>query len=418
MKVRRWIVAVLVLCCAALGLAPTALGKGRVDRSFGKDGVVDLGADLVGDRWLGAMAVAPNGDILFTEEHPICSRGGCPYAVWLKRYRSDGRLDTGFDPGPGPISGATQPGASLTVDSAGRPVLSWQTKDRRVMVRRLLRGGQVDRGFGVSGTVTLDCDCYLGSVTPTPSGGLLIAASSELERKEVYKGAIWTFVRLRSDGSRDPSFGRDGLVRMSMPGYGHAVATPGSGGSSILTGFRCCERYPAFPFVSWLSRNGHLTRHFGETTSHSLHGVPGTKLSDYGWESVDVIPRAHGRIDLYAGTRAQAVAVRLLPDGRRDRSFGRDGVRLIPLQEATAASDGYGGALVAGYGAGGFQVRRVGSDGRIDRRFGRVPLPDAYNEEGLDVVTQGRGSAIVLARDILFCRQVCPSDPKMFRVLR
>jgi uncharacterized delta-60 repeat protein len=419
--VSRWCMPFLALCCLGLALAPSALAKGELDRSFGTDGVVDLGADLTGGRVLGPIAVAPDGDIFVAEDQLSCRRGGCPYSSWLKRYRPDGTLDRGFDPGPGPVARGTLYGASLIVDSAGRPVLFWGTKGRSVVIRRLKRSGQVDRSFGNAGTVTLNCACYVDSVGATPDGGLLVAAEHPLEKGHTassYKGSIWIFVRLRPDGSRDPRFGRDGLVRLRMPGYGGATATLAPEGTAILTGKRCCgERSPTLPFVSRLSRRGRLDRSFAAAARRSLRGVPGTKIENFGWEGITPIFRSHGRLDVYAGTWTQTVSVRLRRDGSRDSSFGHDGVSQIPLKFGDTASDGAGGAFVVGYRRSGYQVRRVRPDGSLDPAFGQVRLEGAYNEEGLSIFSQGRGRAIVLARDESVCRQVCPSNPKMFRVV-
>ncbi|HVY97580.1 MAG TPA: hypothetical protein VHA54_11530 [Solirubrobacterales bacterium] len=418
MKPVRWGAAALAVCCLGLALAPGAWAQGRIDRSFGKDGVVDLGAELVGERWLGAVGVAPDGGIFVTEDKRACARGGCPSSSWLKRYRPDGRPDRSFDAGPAPVATGTPYGAELTVDAAGRPVLSWTAAGRRVVVRRLRRDGGLDRRFGKSGSFALPCGCRAVSVAPSPGGGLLIAGARDLQRNGSYRGTEWIFAQLRPDGSLDPRFGRGGVARRRMVGFGPAEATPAPGGGAILTGHRCCrERYPSLPFVGRISARGGLERRFAAAARRSIHGVAGTRPDDFGWDGITPIFRSRGRIDVFAGTWGQAVTVRLRGDGRRDLSFGREGVGLYPLKFGAATADGAGGSFVVGYRGGGFQVRRVGRDGRLDRRFGRVPLRGAYNEEGLSIYAAGRGRAIVLARDEAVCREVCPSDPKLYRVV-
>lgn len=420
----RLAAALAAICCLGLAAVPGAGAQGRVDRSYGSDGVVDLGAGLVGKRWLGDVAVAPDGGAFVAENRDVCSRGGCPYNSWLKRYRPDGSLDRSFDPGTAPVATGTSYGAGLTVDSKGRPILSWNGARRRVVVvRRLRRDGRVDRGFGRAGTFVLDCDCYGASVAARPGGGLLIVAGHELKKKgrsySSYYGTEWVFAQLRSDGSFDPRFGRGGIARMRMVGLSTPVATPAPAGSAVLAGEECCsERYPSLPFVGRLLPRGGLDRRFTATAKRSLRGAPGTRLEDYGWNQVTPIFRSRGRIDFYVPTRAQIVAFRLRRDGSLVRSFGHRGYRLIPLQYGDIAPDGAGGAFVVGYRAGGYQVRRVGPGGRPDRAFGRLPLKGAYNEEGLAIFAAGRGRAIVLARDESICRQVCPSDPKLYRVVR
>lgn len=419
MRLARWGAAVLAACCLGLVLAPAGWAHGRLDRSFGKGGVVDLGAELVGDRWLGSVAVAPDGGVFVAEDDVLCPRGSCPYRSWLKRYRPDGTLDRRFDPGPRPVATGTAYGAELTTDSVGRPILFWNTaRGRQVVIRRLLRAGRVDRSFGRAGTIVLDCGCGVDSVTPLPGGGLLIAADRELDERRSFHGTRWIFFRLRPDGSLDRRFGRGGIVRMRMPGLFGASATPTPRGSAVLTAEACCGPLAALPFVGWLSPRGSFDRRFASTARHSLRGTPGTSGEEsLGWEWFKPILRSRGRIDIYGFMNSQIVVVRLRRDGRLDRSFGHRGHGLIPLQAGDAAPDGAGGAFVVGYRGGGFQVRRIGPGGRLDRGFGRLPLRGAYNEEGLAVLAAGRGRALVLARDEEVCRQVCPSDPKLYRVV-
>jgi hypothetical protein len=225
-------------------------------------------------------------------------------------------------------------------------------------------------------------------------------------------------MRLRPDGSRDPSFGRNGLVRLRMLGYFGATATLSPGGDAILSGSDCCsERYPALHFVSRLTRGGRIDRSFAAATRRSLRGVAGTKINDYGWESTMApIFRSGGRIDLYASTSRQIVAIRLRQNGSRALTFGHHGVRLVPLAYGDAAPDGAGGAFVVGYRRGGYQVRRVRPDGGLDRMFGRLRLIGAQNEEGLTIFSQGHRRAIVLARDESIAGSG-RSDPTMYRVV-
>jgi hypothetical protein len=62
-------------------------------------------------------------------------------------------------------------------------------------------------------------------------------------------------------------------------------------------------------------------------------------------------------------------------------------------------------------------VMRLRRNGGFDRAFGRVNLPHASNEEGLQIFRQGPGAALVFDRGIPFCRQGCDAEPKLFRVL-
>jgi hypothetical protein len=408
----------LAVLCAALALAPTAGAGGHLDRSFGKSGMVDLTAEVAENRSLGTVALAPDHGILFTEDSGPCPRSDCRYDVYLKRYRPDGSRDRSFRAGPAPVARGTQGGAWMEIDSLNRVLIAWGAEGRSVVLRRFLRDGRVDRSFGNSGTVEVDCRCSLSSLTITPGNGVLIAGQDEQGGYQRFLRMTWSFARLRPDGSFDRSFGKEGVARFFRRGYGDAAASPGPRGSAFLTGFQCCGREPSLPFLNRLSRHGQLDRDFAAASARSLRGLYGTKPGNLDWSWVTLIARAHGKVELYGAGYGRAVGIRLFGNGERDRSFGRDGVAQVSLDFASAASDGDGGTFLAGYRRGKYRVARLGPDGEVDRRFGRVVLSRAYNEEGVGILADGRGGAIVFARGESVCRQVCPSEPRMFRIVR
>lgn len=59
-------VGLVMLCCVALAPVSSAVAQGHLDRSFGKNGAVDLAPEVAKGKSLGAMALAPDGGILFT----------------------------------------------------------------------------------------------------------------------------------------------------------------------------------------------------------------------------------------------------------------------------------------------------------------------------------------------------------------
>ncbi len=407
--------ALLLACCAALAPAPAALAKGRVDASFGSGGSVDLGADLAKGAGLGAVAVAPAGEIFVAEEilGAFCQRL-CSYGVDLRRYSADGTLVQAVVPGS-TISGSTS-SFLVSIDSRGRPLIAWEQGGRRVLVRRLEPEGGVDQSFGEAGTLTLPCNCHLKSLEPLPGGGVLVAAARAVGGPGKPRGSQQLIAELRPDGSGVPRFGRDGFVRIWMRGRGGAKAMPGAGGSVLLRSSACCgEEGPGVELLSRLSSRGRLERHFGLAFERSLPGIYGSRLKSY-WQSTSVESRPRGGLLGFASGWVQARVFGLQEDGLLDRSFGRHGVTVLPLRYADAAPDGAGGLLVVGLRRGGYVVRRVGHQGMPDPSFGTLPLAGADNEEGLQIYPQGSGSAIVLARDLSACRQDCASDPKLFRV--
>jgi hypothetical protein len=412
--------AVLAACGALLALAAPAIADGRLDGSFGDRGVLDLRSHPANEpsAFVGVVRTGPKGGIFFTEEAPTCRRGGCPYRIFLRRYASNGRLDWGFGGGSRVEAGVTDTNADLAVDPGGRALVALQAGDG-VTIKRFRANGRPDRSFGRSGSVFLPCDCILGSLEVGPGRRPLLIASAEFERTSPFRGAIWVIARLRGDGSPDRGLGGDGIVRHPMPGFYEPDAEVESSGGTLLHGSVCC-RFPSKPFVQRMSRRGHLKHRYAAATRRALHGLPGTRQGDIGWEESAVVLRADGRVEVFGGRDRRSVAVRLLRNGKRDPSFGRRGMRILGLQVSDAIADRRGGTLVTGYVSGrrsGYKVMRLRRDGRFDRGFGWVDLPDASNEEGLELFPQGPNGVIVFDRGIPFCRQGCEATPKLFRVV-
>ncbi|HKT83042.1 MAG TPA: hypothetical protein VJQ84_04315 [Solirubrobacterales bacterium] len=418
----RWSSLSLLLACLVClftSLAPSAFARGRLDPSFGDMGVVDVSEDL-GSGSLGALAVAPDRSIYFIESSPVCYRGGCPNMVRLRRYRADGSLDRRIN---GVAAARAIEGEFLLVDPAGRPVLAWERHSGGgvIAIRRFRPGGAVDRSFGDNGTVTLDCGCFFESLALAPGGKLIASGYWETKRrgKGVRVKSKWFFARLKPDGGLDRSFGRGGVVWLPQPAYFSPDQIVPARVGNFLAGTRPLSHEASVPFVTRLSDRGHLARRYAARTRRSLVGLPQTSREAIGWEGISLIPRGRGEVDVYGFFyNGKGVAVRLRPDGSRDRSFGHRGVASFPFDLNDVVSDGAGGALAVGYKRGRYGVSRVDPGGRIDRRFGRVALPGAYNEYGLEIYAAGRGAAVVLARGESVCRFGCPSEPKLFRVLR
>ncbi|HET8861653.1 MAG TPA: hypothetical protein VFM94_00195 [Solirubrobacterales bacterium] len=421
MKVVRCVLAVLASCGALLALAaPAALGRGHLDVAFGDDGVVDLRVRAGNGPFvsLGVVRVGPEGGIFLTEESDVCQRSDCSYRIYLRRYRPGGRLDRGFGGGRRVGAGVTDTNADLAVDSAGRPLVALQEEDG-VVIKRFRPNGRPDRPFGKSGSVFVPCDCSLGSLKVGPGDRPLLVASAEFKQASPFRGVIWVMARLRSNGSPDRGFGGDGIVRHPMPGFYAPLAEVEPSGGALLHGSVCC-RFPSKPFVQRMSKRGHLQRKYGAATKRALHGLYGTREEDVGWDESAVVLRPDGRVEVFGGDYPHSVAVRLLRNGKRDPGFGRRGVRMLRFLVSDAIADERGGTLVTGYASGrrgGYKVMRLRRDGRSDRGFGRVDLPHASNEEGLEIFSQGPRAALVFDRGIPFCRQGCAAEPKLFRVV-
>lgn len=422
----RWTSLSVVLVCLFFACVQSALAGGHLDPSFGERGVVDVSKDL-GSGSLGALAVAPDRSIYFTETSPACYRGGCPSWVRLRHYRADGSLDQRFD---GAEVVRAMQGEYLLVDPMGRPVMAWErhsggggvySRGGGIAIRRFQSGGAVDRSFGDSGTVTLNCGCFFESAALAPGGDLIVSGYWEpkRKRKDAREKSRWFFARLKPNGELKRSFGRHGEIWIPRRAYYSPDQIVPASGGSFLAGTRPLSYEGSVPFVTRLSGRGHLARRYAARTRRSLAGLPQTSRKAIGWEGSSLIPRGRSGVDVYGFFyNGKGVAVRLRPNGSRDGSFGHGGVTSFPFDLDDVVSDGAGGALAVGYKRGHHIVLRIDATGRIDRRFGGVALPGAYNEYGLEIYASGRGSAVVLARGESVCRFGCSSEPKLFRVVR
>ena len=420
MRVSRWGVSFAVVFCVALGQVSGASARGHLDPSFGEGGVVDITDDLSSKGWLGAFVPAADRGIYFSEARPNCRSRRCTYPAALKRYRPNGTVDSRFGPDGRPLRIPASSESSIIADPFSRLLVAWEKAPRGqgFYVRRLRKNGTVDRSFGSSGTVFLDCGCYLDSMVTVPGGYLLVSGYSEKRVPGKGVKTRWFFARLRASGRPDRSFGRGGEAWVSMRAYWVPDAVvPLRDGSTWLAGFRERHYDNTAPYVLRMSGNGEIARRFARTARRSLAGLYQTGLDDVGWESLSLIPRSRGRVDLYGNAYQQGVALRLRRDGRRDRSFGRKGTSLLPFEASDVVSDGLGGAFAVGFRRGHYSVLRVEQSGRVDRGFGRVRLPGAYNEYGLSIFASRRNEAVVLARGESICRGSCPSNPMMYRLV-
>jgi uncharacterized delta-60 repeat protein len=328
---------------------------GTLDRSFGEDGRVQIASE--------DAAVTAGGKILVaTTSHP---RGGygqktkarvtrlLPDGLPDPAFGIDGHADVHFgrryDYGEAVATAAN--GDILLAGIMVEYASNYGDEDR-LAVARLKRDGSLDRSFGKRGIDLLPYWGEIGAldVTPTPSGGMLVEGGNELEA---------TFLKLKRDGSIDR-------------GFGHG-------------GYREIRGRPV--------RNGH---------NEELMLVPG----------VDVLPS--GKLLLAAtGTNrafvSHVVAVRLRPDGRVDRSYGRNGwvvakgpgsaagSTLLPGGDLAVATSFEGKAAqglpfgAIAFAPDGHIDKRFGQDGRCRARLGRRHAAADVAIAGRHVVVGGEG---------------------------
>ena len=175
-------------------------------------------------------------------------------------------------------------------------------------------------------------------------------------------------------GDLDPTFDGDGRVTIALPGEAQAAAVAMQGKKIVVGG----AQQPSAPsmLIARLRAGGALDPGFGKA------GFVNVAASDEGDWLEDLLVMDDGRIVAAGGAlvngQARFLLVRLLPDGRRDRTFGGDGIVTTAFPGGPASAESVNlmpdGSIVAGGAVGDYPtsalaVARYRPDGRRDRSF-------------------------------------------------
>jgi uncharacterized delta-60 repeat protein len=340
---------------------------GALDRSFGKDGFtpyIDVsrrkGGDSSGALQAEAVAGLRDGKALvagYYEDNGV-------YAPALALFTAKGRLDRGFG-----RDGKVLPRPS----HGGKPILTEGGGER-------LRDVAVEPDGTIVGVGDI-----VGGINTGPSrpGGVVVA--------------------YRPDGKVDRAFGHDGHLRILVHHHGRYSGYTGftevkalPSGKLLVSGY-IHQRYVLYR----LTADGRIDRTFGKDgrVAFAKPGARAIKFTSYFAAPFAVDHR--GRIVICAplfpeGFEEPVAFVRLLPDGRRDTSFGRSiymergpidgrepdprrhGVQYFSFEPLAIAIDGHGRVLVTGgetapYTRG---QQEPGHEDFTSRRF----LPDGHRD--------------------------------------
>lgn len=213
---------------------------GSLDPSFGNNGIVHHAISATPARGYD-VAISPSGRIVAAGVALLEDELGDDVAV--ARYMPDGALDASFDgDGMKTISwGFSDIGFAVGHDGSGRVIIGGQSVSMDgawITASRLLANGDLDAGFGMSGTVRV----REGSTYETSCRDLVVDASERilLAGSVVELGAIRSYLcRMLPDGGLDPTFGLNGELHHLFSGmdaeqvYGMALQPDGK---IILTG--------------------------------------------------------------------------------------------------------------------------------------------------------------------------------------
>jgi uncharacterized delta-60 repeat protein/uncharacterized repeat protein (TIGR02543 family) len=170
----------------------------------------------------------------------------------LARYNTNGSLDTTFNPnsanGPFPGVVTTTIGSvddeirSVAIQPDGKIVAAGISNNGSQKVFALVRyniDGSRDTGFGSSGIVTTaigQLDDEINSVAIQPDGKIVAAGSYEAEltgpapfyQTNWAQAVLFTLIRYNTNGTRDASFGTNGLVTAAIGAWDFGGGVMGS----------------------------------------------------------------------------------------------------------------------------------------------------------------------------------------------
>ena len=244
------------------------------------------------------------------------------------------------------------------------------------VVLRLNSDGTRDATFGDDGLVTWDMgrNTHVDAMALQPDGKILV--SGTLSADGIYAGGLR---RLLPDGRPDPLFGNGGLVTTGIhDGKGLALEPDGK---IVVAGW---DPKPELGVsLARFSTAGELDRTFGTDGRARVPGLAGQQHSD--------TPKALARLDdgsfMVVGLRwtvgassKDTLTIRVLPDGRLDTQYGAAGIKVFDFggfESGMGVLSDTGGRAVIGVGVGGGTpqvIARVLPTGELDASFGEGGL--------------------------------------------
>jgi uncharacterized delta-60 repeat protein len=293
------------------------LPEGELDPSFGQAGVSSLDFGL----WyqtIDAGLLLGDGTLFYATSIARDSFHG-PLVV-LTRLLADGSPDPAFGGGDGvivsnlPVNGGA---LDLALAADGRIVLATGADGGGFLVARLLPDGEPDPSFSEDGVATASVpDAGVArTVLVTPDGGVIAAGDGGRDG-----GPRSSLVSFQSDGDVDPGFGADGVVTTDF-GTGRRTAVGELAlqpdGRLVLSGIVGLRKIR--PVVARYEPGGDPDPTF------DADGVAKLGKFSSGAALGAVAIQPDGRIVAAGNADSDLFLARLRPNGKRDRSFSRDG---------------------------------------------------------------------------------------------
>lgn len=307
---------------------------GRPDRTFGKQGRAPLSINTGDPETSSPVALDRSGRIVVVGTYLRLGIDLTDFA--LARYTRSGRLDHSFGKGGKVVTdfGKTDAASAVTIDQDGKIVVAgriWDYGSKAGFgVARYVADGRLDRSFGRGGMVLTEfgshTDAWALALAIQRDRKIVVGGYDHAKKKERV-----ALARYMPDGHLDRSFGTGGkLVTEFVPsGSGNVQAIAIQPDQKIVaTGPACVARRCHFVLVRLL-RDGRLDKSFGRG---------GRIITRFGAASADAMALAiqpDGKI-IAAGQIEGADSIsfavtRYTPKGSLDQTFGTGGKVLTSL---------------------------------------------------------------------------------------
>ena len=199
--------------------------------------------------------------------------------------------------------------------------------------------GALDASFGQGGTVVtfLSTEGSAAHALVLQADGKLVAVGFNTPPETPNSYRQIALVRYDRDGSLDTSFGSDGVVETSIEG-GYAEANAAvlqPDGKIVVAGdYQMAAGGSEFALARYTS-DGSLDPSFG------TDGIVRTQVEDVSSKAFGVALQPDGKIvaggEATSSTGSGSAVVRYLPDGSLDTSFGNSGIVFSHSRERTAS---------------------------------------------------------------------------------
>lgn len=385
---------------SVLASATAVAHDGDLDPTFGTGGytIIDFGSTATAF----GLAIAPDGKIVLGGVADGGAATGDDFAV--ARLDRDGHPDTGFSfDGRTTVAvgggAATDSAFNAIVQADGKIVLIGSGPDTGVngddtdmQLVRFNLDGTLDTSFSGDGKAFINFDAggtnadrALDGVQ-LANGKLIVVGSAEVTGQ----GTDFAVTRLNADGSRDTSFDGDGRVTFHFdldPTFKDETASSvaiDADGNILVAGIAPHGSTTNFDYaIARLTPSGALDPNFGGDGRVTLAFDIAGNFDD---EPLELSIGPDGAIYMTGAATDNGydfAAVKLLPDGTPDPTFGNGGKVTVPFDLGGSNSDiAYGSALqpdgklvLVGFAPitidnSDIALARLGTDGQLDPSFG------------------------------------------------